>query len=315
MGETGPELSPQERVLPDFERARRRLFGVAYRMLGSIAEAEDIVQDAFLRWSALEEGKRDAVDDPTAYLVTVVTRLCIDALRSAHARRMTYVGPWLPEPLLGQQPSDLIHDPSALHASADDLSVAFLVMMERLSPVERAVLLLKESFGFSYKDIAGVVDKGEDNCRQIQRRARMRLKAEGRTPQPVDHESHERLLRRFLEATRGGDVEGLVATLVDDVVSYADGGGKVVAAKRPVSGALNVARYLTGLVRVGPPDLEFRIGLVNGEPGILTCTGGRLRNVVAIAVHGGRIGRIYITVNPDKLAATQSLLEGPLPCR
>jgi RNA polymerase sigma factor (sigma-70 family) len=295
-----------EAAVTTFERERRRLFGVAYRMLGSIGEAEDIVQDAYLRWARLSDRDRVGIEKPGPYLIRVVTRLCIDARRSAHARRMTYVGPWLPEPLVGSAADGLTGDPSGLQERSDDLSVAFLVMLERLSPAQRAVLVLKESFDYSYKDIATVVQKSEQNCRQIHRRALARLKEEGRVPGPFDREGHERLLHRFLEATRHGDVDAFVAILAEDVVSYADGGGKAFTARRPVSGVAHVARYLAGLVglarrRLADIDVEFRIGRVNGEAAVLTYWDGRLHNVIALSVAGERIRRIYFIVNPDKL--------------
>jgi RNA polymerase sigma-70 factor (ECF subfamily) len=296
MESTGPETA-----LATFEHERRRLFGVAYRMLGSVAEAEDILQDAYLRWARLSDGDRAGIETPRPYLMQLVTRLCIDAQRSAHARRMAYVGPWLPEPLVGSAADGLISDPSGLHEVADDLSVAFLVMLERLSPAERAVVVLKESFDYSYRDIAPIVQKTEQNCRQIHRRALARLKDAGRRTGSLDREGHERLLHRFLEATRHGDVDGFLALLAEDVVSYADGGGKAFTAGRPISGAANVARYLAGLIRHRPTGMELRLGRVNGEAGVVTYWDGKLHNVIAISADGGRIRGIFFIVNPDKL--------------
>jgi RNA polymerase sigma-70 factor (ECF subfamily) len=296
MPESGPETA-----LATFERERRRLLGVAYRMLGSVAEAEDTLQDAYLRWARLGDDARAGIETPRPYLMQLVTRLCIDAQRSAHARRMAYVGPWLPEPLVGSAVEGLISDPSGLHEVADDLSVAFLVMLERLSPVERAVLVLKESFDYRYRDIAPVVQKTVQNCRQIHRRALSRLKGAGRPARALDRTGHERLLHRFLEATRHGDVDGFLALLAEDVVSYADGGGKVFTARRPVSGAARVAAYLAGLIRHRPAGTEFRLGRVNGEAGVLTYWDGKLHNVIAISADGDRIHGIFFIVNPDKL--------------
>jgi RNA polymerase sigma-70 factor (ECF subfamily) len=300
QGATGPQ-DLQDEALLTFQGERRRLFGVAYRMLGSIGEAEDVLQEAYLRWQRVGEAGREQVERPAAYLVRLVTRLCIDVLRSAHARRMEYVGPWLPEPLVDGAVDQLTHDPTSLHELADDLSLAFLVLLERLSPVERAVLLLRESFDFSYRDIAPIVGKTQENCRQIERRAKRRLSEAGGSPKPVDQATHERLLKRFLEATRQGDVDGLLAILAEDVVSYADGGGKVTTARRPVVGAAQVARYLVGLGRHAPAGVDYRLGRVNGAPGLLTYIDGRLGNVVSIYVEGGRIRRIFIVVNPEKL--------------
>jgi RNA polymerase sigma-70 factor (ECF subfamily) len=286
-----------------FARLRPRLFGVAYRMLGTIGDAEDVLQDAYLRWHRLDPAARDEVANTSAYLVRLVTRLCLDVLKSAHARRIDYVGPWLPEPLVDDAVDHLTHDPAGAQALADDLSIAFLVLLERLTPAERAVLLLRESFDFGYRDIARVVGKTEANCRQIERRARQRLAEGGRAPRPADRETHERLLGRFLRATRDGDLDGLLAVLATDVVSYADGGGRVTAARRPVVGAAHVARFLLGLRRLASADVELRPGLVNGSPGLLTYRAGRLHNVVSVHVEDDRIRRIFIVVNPDKLRA------------
>jgi RNA polymerase sigma-70 factor (TIGR02957 family) len=296
MDSTGSET-----VLAAFERERRRLFGVAYRMLGSVAEAEDVLQDAYLRWARLSERDREGVENPGPYLIRLVTRLCLDARRSAHARRMAYVGPWLPEPLLGSAADALISDPSALHETADDLSIAFLVMLERLSPAERAVLVLKESFDYSYRDIAPVVQKSEQNCRQIHRRALSRLKAAGHASRPMDRAGQERLLHRFLDATRNGDVDAFLDLLAEDVVSYADGGGKAFTAGRPIAGAARVARYLAGLARHRPAGMELRVGRANGEAVLLTFWDGKLHNVIAIEVDGERIRGVFFIVNPDKL--------------
>jgi len=290
-------------VVASFERRRRRLFGVAYRMLGTVADCEDVLQDAYLRWSRLDGSERARIVDPTAYLVRLVTRLCIDHHRSAHAKRLEYVGPWLPGPLLGSDADGLMVDARASRDVADDLSVAFMVMLERLSAVERAVFLLRESFDFSYREIGPVVDKSEQNCRQIHRRAAQRLRQDGRSAGPPDRDGHERLVRRFLEATRAGDVESLLSVLAEDVVSYADGGGKVAAARKPVVGAARVAHYLAGLVRLAGERWDLRLGTVNGEAAVLTYMSGVLHNVIAIRVDGDRVRRIYIIVNPDKIPA------------
>ncbi len=287
-------------ALARFEAERRRLFAIAYRMLGSALDAEDVLQDAYLRWQAVPQRE---VGHPGAYLVRLVTRLCLDALRSAHARRVEYVGPWLPEPLIVE--NDLVSEPTGpeLQELAEELSLAFLVLLERLAPVERAVFLLRESFGFDYREIARVVGKSAEHCRQIDRRARQRL-ADGGRARPVDRAAHRALVERFLHATRDGDVDGLLALLADDAVTYADGGGKVTSARRPIVGATRVARFLAGVVGKAPPGTEIRLGRVNGEPGLLTYVGGRLYNVAALYAEAGRISRIFIVANPDKLRAT-----------
>jgi RNA polymerase sigma-70 factor, ECF subfamily len=284
-------------ALDDFQRERRRLFGIAYRMLGSVREAEDVLQDAYVRWHRVDHA---AVENPSAYLVRMVTRLCMDALKSARSRRLEYVGPWLPEPLVEDRVDELALDAVALQERADDLSMAFLLMLERLTPVERAVFLLRESFGFGYAEIAEVVGRSEPNCRQIERRARQRLADEERG-RPVDAGEHDRLLRRFLEATRDGDVDGLLQLLTADVVTWSDGGGKATAARRPVTGPLNVARFWTGLASKVPPGFEFRIGRVNGRAGLLSYHHGRLFHVVTIDADERGIRGVYVVLNPDKL--------------
>ena len=294
---TDLQADRQNPALAAFEGERARLFGIAYRMLGSVREAEDVLQDAYVRWHRVDHA---AVENPAAYLVRLVTRLCIDTLKSARSRRLEYVGPWLPEPLVEDPVNDLTHDAAALQELADDLSTAFLLMLERLTPVERAVFLLRESFGFSYAEIGEVVGKSEQNCRQIERRARQHLASGGR-PQPVDAAAHDRLVTRFLLATREGDVDGLLQLLAADAVAYSDGGGKVTAARRPVIGPMNVARLFTGLARKAPPDTTFRLAQVNGRTGLLTYVGGRLFNVISFYAEGDAIQRIFITLNPDKL--------------
>ena len=296
-----PTHEPEDVVgaaLARFEAERRRLFAIAYRLLGSVSDAEDVLQDAYIRWQAQ---RPDAISNPGAWLATVVTRLALDALDRAHRRRVEYVGPWLPEPMIRE--TDTMPEagrPDELQELGEELSLAFLVMLERLSPAERAVFVLRESFDFDYREIARILGKSEENCRQIDRRARRHL-AGGARASAGDPGAHRELVERFLRATRDGDVDGLLAVLARDVVSYADGGGKVFAAKIPVEGAERVARYLAGLRSKAPPGVELRIGLVNGEPAILTYVDGALHNVIALHVEDGAIRRIFIVVNPDKL--------------
>lgn len=288
-------------ALARFERERGRLFAIAYRMLGSVRDAEDALQDAWLRWQGVPQ---DEVGNPTSYLVRLVTRTCLDLLRSAHARRVEYVGPWLPEPVLEDRMARFATDPGEAQALADDLSMAFLVMLERLNPVERAVFLLRESLGFSHREVAEVVGRSEANCRQIERRARERL-ADGGRARPADPAQHERLTRAFADAVGRGDVDGLLRLLADDVVSYSDGNGMPGIARKPIAGALNVARFWQGLAAKRPPDAELRVAAVNGRPGLLTFIGGRLFSVISLHVEQDRIRRIFIVVTPDKLGAAQ----------
>lgn len=286
-------------ALAAFQRERGRLFGIAYRMLGSVREAEDVLQDAYLRWHGVDHA---SVESAPAYLARLAARLCLDALRSARARRLEYVGVWLPEPLVGEAEDD----PEAMQERADDLSLAFLLLLERLTPVERAVFLLRESLGFSYREIAEVVGKSEDNCRQIERRARGHLAGERRSA-PADPGEHDLLFARFMGAVREGDLQGLVDLLAEDAVAYSDGGGKVQAALNPVSGADRVARFLVGLARKAPPGWEVRPATVNGRTGVVTSLGGRPHGVLTVQVEGGRIRSIFIVVNPDKLPRGDTL--------
>jgi len=281
-----------------FEAERTRLFGIAYRMLGSVREAEDVVQDAWIRW---QRADRTAVENPAGYLVQTVTRLAMDVLRSAHARRMEYVGPWVPDPLVADA-----DNPLEAHELADDLSQAFLLMLERLSPAERAVFLLRESFGFSYREIAAVVGKSEDNCRQIERRARQRLG--GEPVRAADPREHDRLLYTFLQATREGDLDGLIAVLSDDAVALSDSGGRVTAARNPVHGAMNVARFCIGLARKAPAGTEFRLVRVNGRTGVAILVAGEIFSVMAIHVEDGRITKLLTVRNPEKLVLAERAL-------
>src|SRR5215211_4568218 len=228
-----------------YRELRPLLFSIAYRMVGSASEAEDLVQEAFLRLRRAVAGGVE-VASPKAYLSAVTTRLAIDHLRSARVQRERYVGAWLPEPLLtGQEP-----DPAGHAETADSLSLAFLALLERLSPVQRAVFLLHEVFGYGYAEIAGILDKSEDNCRQIAARARRHIEA-GRLRFEASRRQRDELARRFLAAITEGDTEGLVGLLAADAVLYGDGGGKAPALAAPVHGAERVARFLAGLARRG----------------------------------------------------------------
>lgn len=280
-------------ALDAFQRERGRLFGIAYRMLGSVRDAEDVLQDAYLRWHGVDHA---AVEHPRAYLARLVARLCLDALKSAHARRTEYFGVWLPEPLVGAAEDD----PAAPQELADDLSLAFLLLLERLTPVERAVFLLRESFGFSHREVAEVVGKTEENSRQIERRARRRL-AEARRPAPADPAEHDRLLLGFLRAVQEGDVDGLVGMLAEDAAAYSDGGGKAHAAVNPVLGAERVARFLVGITRKAPPGWEVRPAVVNGRAGVVSYVDGRPHGVLSIQAEDGRIRAVFLVVSPDKL--------------
>ena len=276
-----------------FSEYRSLLFSIAYRMLGSVMDAEDAVQDAFLRWQQAPAGE---VRSPKSYLSTVVTRLCIDQLRSAKAQREQYIGPWLPEPLIAEETADM----DERLALSDSLSMAFLVLLERLSPVERAVFLLREVFDYPYPEIARMVDKSEANCRQLAHRARQHVSAGGQrfdaTPEQLDA-----LTKRFLVASASGDLQALIELLTDDAVLFSDGGGKVPAAINPIYGPDKIARFFIGLAQKMPPDVRFRPARVNGRPGYIAYVGGAVYMVAEVSFKNGRVSAFHIVRNPDKL--------------
>ena len=258
-------------------------------------DAEDLVQDAYLRW---QEAPETDVRSPHAYLATVVTRLAINHLRSARAKREAYVGPWLPEPLV----TDRTADPSTAVELAESLSMAFLVLLERLSPVERAVFLLHEVFDFEYVDIARIVDKTEANCRQLLARARKHVGAR-RARFDADPAQAGRLVERFTDAASAGDLDGLLTILAEDITLWADGGGKVRgAAMKPVRGAPDVARFAIGVVqRFVPAESVVRPAEINGQPGFIAYVAGRPLAALIFDIRDGRIQTIYAIGNPDKL--------------
>jgi RNA polymerase sigma-70 factor (TIGR02957 family) len=280
------------------EELRPLLFSIAYRMLGSVGDAEDVVQEAFLR-AERAEADGAQIASRRAFLTTVTTRLAIDQLRSARARRETYVGPWLPEPLLTSTEPD-----AAEHAEmADSLSTSFLVLLETLSPVERAVFLLREVFDYDYDEIAEIVGKSEANCRQILARARKHID-EGKPRFEADRRQQEELTRRFLDAFEEGDVDGLVELLSDDIVFVGDGGGKGRGISRPVYGRRGVTRLLASFL---PPfraaGAKVRLGELNGQAGALFFDAeDRLINVFSFEVADGAIQAVRSVINPDKLA-------------
>jgi RNA polymerase sigma-70 factor (ECF subfamily) len=277
-----------------FNEHRRLLFSLAYRMLGVVADAEDMVQEAFLRWNAASD---EEIKAPKAYLSTIVTNLCINYLQSARVKREEYIGPWLPEPLI----SDENQDPMRSIQLADSLSMAFMILLESLTPTERACFLLREVFDYEYEEIARMVGKSEANCRQMVSRARLHIR-ERRPRFDVSDEMQSRLTGQFMKACASGDLQGLMSLLAEDVSLLSDGGGQVTAARKPIHGADHVARFLTGLVnKVGPSHLTVRPTQVNGQPGFITYLDGRLQNVVALDVADNRIRAIYIVVNPHKL--------------
>jgi RNA polymerase sigma-70 factor (TIGR02957 family) len=279
------------------ERLRPSAFAIAYRMLGSVAEAEDVVQEALLRLhSALEGGER--IESPRAYLATVTTRLSIDVLRSARVRRESYVGEWLPEPLV----TDSSPDPARHAEMADSLSLAFLVLLESLSPEQRAVFLLHDVFDYGYGEVAEIVGKSEDNARQLAARARRHVE-EQKPRFDASREEREELAHRFFAAAEQGDLGALESLLADDVVLHGDGGGKVPALARALFGGRRVARTLGAWFRQGAkvPDAKIREVEVNGQPGAVLMAGGGVVSVMALDIAGGRIQGVRSIVNPDKL--------------
>lgn len=277
---------------PTFEEHRPALERLAYRMLGSLADADDVVQEAFLRWSKADRG---GVESPRAFLISVVTRLCIDQRRAVDARKERYVGPWLPEPMVE------VADPARRVEVAETVSLAFLVALETLAPVERAAYLLRRVFDFEYAEIARVLDKSEPACRQLVSRAEQRVR-ERRPRFDPDPAEAERLTDAFVTAVTTGDMAGMMRLLAADAVAVSDGGGKVPAALAPVRGADRVARFFLGLAKKAPPGLELRRVRVNGLPGVLTVLAGQVVNVLTLDVIDGRVAACYVVRNPEKLA-------------
>jgi RNA polymerase sigma-70 factor (TIGR02957 family) len=280
------------------EELRPRAFAIAYRMLGSVAEAEDIVQEALVRvHRALEDGER--IESPRAFVATVATRLAIDELRSARARRESYVGEWLPEPLVG----DGGGDPADQAEMADSLSVAFLVLLESLSPEERAVLLLRDVFDYGYDEISAILGKSKGNARQLAARARRRI-GERRPRFESSREQRDKLASRFFAAAEEGDLGALETLLAHDVVLRGDGGGKAPAIARPLVGRSRVARALVGWMRQGlkVPGTAVRRVEVNGQPGALLLDGdGRLVGVLGLEIAEHQVRSVISILNPDKL--------------
>jgi RNA polymerase sigma-70 factor, ECF subfamily len=277
-----------------FAACRPRLLGIAYGLLGALTEAEDVVQDAWLRWQAAD---RSAVRNAEPFLVTVTTRLALDRLRSARARREVYVGPWLPEPLLTDPET-----PESKTIEAERLSLALLGALERLNPVERAVLVLRDVFDLEYAEIADILEKTPANVRQIAKRAREHAGDTSRR-QPVSEEERERLATAFLTASVSGDVEGLRALLAADAIMYTDGGGVVTAARKPIYGADKIARFMVGVQRKSqfPDDPVYTPVLVNGDPGVrMDSASGGFLSIIAVEVAEGAIQGLRFFNNPER---------------
>ncbi|MGH9141143.1 MAG: RNA polymerase sigma-70 factor [Vicinamibacterales bacterium] len=282
-----------------FQAHRPALFGVAYRMLGSATDAEDVLQDAWLRFSAAQPAD---LRSAKAFLTTIVTRLCLDRLKSARAKREEYVGPWLPEPLV----TDDRREPEQSLAQAESVTLAFMVLLETLSPEERAVFLLREVFDYEYAEIASMLETTSSNCRQLFHRANVRI-AERKPRFRAALDEKRPLVERFLSAFSAGSEEELTRVLAADVGFWSDGGGKVLAARRPVFGRERVAHMLAGFVRTAPSvglpleSVSFDIAEVNGEQALVLRVDGRLDGVYVMTVEDGAIAAIRVVRNPDKL--------------
>jgi RNA polymerase sigma-70 factor (ECF subfamily) len=287
--------------MDDFQTYRPLLFAIAYRMLGSASDAEDIVQETYLRYCATPASQ---IRSPKSYLSTIVTRLCLDELKSARVVREEYIGPWLPEPVLtGDSELTLLQTVE----QRESISMAFLVLLERLTPHERAVLLLREVFGYGYQEIAEIVGTSTPSCRQLFHRAKERI-AGGQPRFEASPEVQRRLVERFLAACQRGDLQALTEMLAHDVAAWSDGGGKVPAARRPVRGHDAIMRFALGLIRKAYADARFTFEEVNGAPALLTWAGDVLTSVIVCHVAGGQIQTACAVLNPDKLAYLQRQL-------
>ncbi len=281
------------------EELRPRLIGVAYGLLGSLAEAEDVVQEAWIR---LQRSDRESIRDLTGWLVTTTSRLALDVLQSARSRRETYIGSWLPEPV------ETAPDPADSISLADSLSWAMLVVLETLSPAERAAFVLHDVFGLPFDEIAQTLGRAPAACRKLASRAREHVHA--RQPRfDVDPEAHRQVVAAFGRATASGDLEGLLGLLAPDAVFTSDGGGVVQALPRPIHGALEIARFLAG-IGAGSPGLTMQPGAVNGSPALLVFQDGRITTVLALGIREGRIATVDAIRNPHKFHGLRSQAAG-----
>ena len=283
-----------------FTVLRPLLFTIAYEMLGSATEADDVLQDSYLRWAAVD---LSTVRDTKSYLAQLVTRQALNALRADARRREEYVGPWLPEPLLLDE-----QDPSADVVLAESISMAMLVLLETLSPDERAVFVLREVFGFDYGEIAEAVGRPAPTVRQVAHRAREHVRARRKRFDATDPQRNAQITAQFFETAASGDVQALMTMLAPDATWTADSGGKVSAARRPVVGAERVARAIVGLIRKAAVLAEFRVEMVtcNSAPAVLLYLGDHLEGVITLEIADDKITNFYVTRNPDKLASLAS---------
>jgi RNA polymerase sigma-70 factor (ECF subfamily) len=303
-GRPAPAPEPRQTAIDPFVEHRRLLFGTAYHMLGSVADAEDILQDAWLKWHAVDQ---DLVEHPKAYLVRTVTNLALNRLTSARAVRETYVGPWLPEPLI--TPSDAVEETEM----AETVSTAMLVVLETLNPTERVVFVLREVFGYSYAEIGGFLDRPAATVRQISRRARSHVQA--RRPRfDADDGARQEVTEKFMAACHGGDLNALMELLAPEVTLWNDGGGIVTAARRPLHGPDHVARWILGVMaKPVSADIRLEPAVVNGELSVVGMIGDYLLGALTYDIHDGRIENIRFQVNPNKLNGIQTAggIDGP----
>ncbi|OZG74830.1 hypothetical protein BTA51_07105 [Hahella sp. CCB-MM4] len=277
-----------------YEQQRSLLFGIAYRMTGSVMESEDILQEAFLKWHEVD---LDSLESPAAFLKTIVSRLAIDHLRRDKSRQ-DYIGPWLPEPLADQEQE--LPCPAERTELYQSLSMAFMHLLEKLTPVERAVFVLREVFGFDHLEVSRIVEKSTSNCRQIERRARQALKLD-RTRFEASNSQHQTLMSEFINAMASGDDAKLLSMLAEDAILYSDGGGKALAVIRPLYGASRILEFIKAVRRGLSPDSRIQIRQVNGEPAMLVVQGEEVSSCVHFAWNGDKLSNIYIMRNPDKL--------------
>lgn len=294
-----------EAGIDPFLEYRPLLFSIAYRMLGSAADAEDAVQETFLRWHRANKSE-ESIHTPKGWLTTTISRVCLDQLGSARAKREQYIGPWLPEPLAGVTP-----DIAETSVDFDSLSLAFMVLLESLSPKERAVFLLHDVFNYDFAAVGEIVGESDAYCRQLAKRARSRM-TERRPRFTPDPAQQERLTASFLQAAGEGDMPALIATLTEDATIYSDGGGKVSAARKPIVGRDKVATFLAGISRVAPESSEFRIESINGQPGIVTLVDGAIFSVFNFEFAEDRIRSVYVVLNPDKLQQVANAMALPI---
>lgn len=287
------------------------LFSHAYRMLGSVMDAEDVVHDAFI---TLNNADLSAIRNPKSYLCKIVTNRCIDRLRSARQQREVYVGPWLPEPLLTEGTDGTFGDPAARYLQQESMSTAYVLLLQQLSAVERAVFLLREALQYEYDEIADMVGKSSTNCRQIYHRAKRSMSAhESTTGEQTELAAAARaandkiglIVEQFLQALAAGNIPKVLSLLAEDAILYSDGGGKVKAAVRPLEGADRISRFFAGLLTKLPEGFSVQLANVNGQPGIVTFEQGRPLTVLSFRIEAGHIASVYIVANPDKLRHLQ----------